>query len=115
MKGKSALVAGLGDSRCVLGGASGKYRAVTADHTPASLGERERIESCGGEVSAFPDEPPPEVSGKGRLFVAGQMFPGLALSRAFGDLVAKSAGLSVVPDVESIELGGICPPTRQGQ
>lgn len=66
MKGKSVLVAGLGDSRCVLGGDGGKYRAVTSDHTPATKGERERIEECGGEVAAFPDEPPPEVSGKGR-------------------------------------------------
>ena len=32
------------------------------------------------------------------------MFPGLALSRAFGDLIAKGAGLSAVPDVESIEI-----------
>jgi hypothetical protein len=34
------------------------------------------------------------------------MFPGLALSRAFGDLIAKGAGLSAVPDVESIEIQG---------
>ena len=32
----------------------------------------------GGQVAAFPDEPPPEVSGKGRVFVLDQMWPGLA-------------------------------------
>lgn len=68
---------------------NGKARAITTDHTPYLNGERQRIIAAGGVVSAFPDEPPAEVSGKGRLFVKGEQFPGLALSRAFGDLIAK--------------------------
>jgi len=37
---------------------------IVADHVPMLPYERARIEKNGGMVAAFPDEPPPEVSGK---------------------------------------------------
>lgn len=95
---KDVLIAFVGDSSCVVGWEGGKAKRLTKDHTPASPGERFRIESSGGMVAAFPDEPPPEISGKGRVFVADQMFPGLAVSRAFGDLVAKTVGVIAEPE-----------------
>jgi len=94
----------LGDTRAVLGSTGGEAKELTIDHVPMLPYERTRIENNGGMVAAFPDEPPPEVSGKGRVFVADQMWPGLAVSRAFGDLVAKKAGVIAEPEVKDVML-----------
>jgi serine/threonine protein phosphatase PrpC len=98
------LVAWLGDTRAVLGDAAGRATLLTDDHVPMRAQERQRIEASGGMVAAFPDEPPPEESGKGRVFLQDQMWPGLAVSRAFGDLVAKQAGVVAEPEVVDVTL-----------
>ena len=98
------ICAWLGDTRAVLGATTGEARCLTVDHVPMLPAERKRIEASGGMVAAFPDEPPPEVSGKGRVFVLDQMWPGLAVARAFGDLVAKQAGVIAEPEISDVRL-----------
>ncbi|EKX49796.1 hypothetical protein GUITHDRAFT_135513, partial [Guillardia theta CCMP2712] len=98
-RGRSLITASLGDSSSVLGGRRGEVLKLSREHVPADDEERSRIERAGGMVAAFPDEPPPEVTGKGRVFVAGEMYPGLAVSRAFGDLVAKTVGVTADAEV----------------
>jgi len=90
-KGDLLLIAGLGDSRVVLGleeeGVLGA-QAVTLDQSPSVAAERKRIEAAGGEVRG---------QGVGRVYAAGQKFPGLAVSRAFGDADGKKYGVTVDP------------------
>lgn len=57
-------------------------------------GERERIRSAKGRVFALDDEP--HVM---RVWLPTQMRPGLAMSRAFGDLILKNYGVTCVPEV----------------
>ena len=92
-------VAHVGDSRCVLGirdNPTGKFKGVeiTADHKPDIPHEHDRIVSSGGSVI----KPPMDFNH--RVYVKGQKYPGLAMSRALGDLVGhRQAGISCTPDV----------------
>ncbi|RCV37666.1 hypothetical protein SEVIR_8G083100v4 [Setaria viridis] len=70
------FVAHVGDCRAVLSRDGGAAAALTADHTCAAEGERERIERGGGYVSR---------SGSGVWRVQGS----LAVSRSFGDCGLK--------------------------
>lgn len=74
---------------------SQKAREVTIDHKPNLPMERKRIYAKGGEVSKedYDDETP------WRVFIQGHRFPGLAMSRACGDLVANSVGVICEPEV----------------
>ena len=95
------FVAHVGDSRCVLtcrSDPSAVYE-LTIDHKPQIPAERERIIANGGVVI----KPPADVNH--RVYVKNQKFPGLAMSRALGDLVGYfGAGISAEPDVCKIDL-----------
>lgn len=100
-RGGGLLVGSIGDSRAILGGPGRKLRVLTKEHNPADKVERARIEASGGEVSVFDGEPPVDVSGVGRVFMAGYEGPGLATSRSFGDLLAKQVGVTAEPEFAS--------------
>ena len=97
-------VAHVGDSRCVLGVRdtnTGKLKGIdiTNDHKPELAGEHERIIASGGAVI----KPPMDFNH--RVYVKGQKYPGLAMSRALGDLVGyRHAGISCTPDVTCYHL-----------
>jgi serine/threonine protein phosphatase PrpC len=97
-------VAHVGDSRCVLGirdNSTGKIKGIdiTADHKPDLPHEHERIIANGGAVV----KPPMDFNH--RVYVKGQKYPGLAMSRALGDLVGyKQAGISCTPDVSCFKI-----------
>lgn len=66
---------------------------VSSDHKPELPAEKERIMAHGGQVRKFPYDIPHRVCSK------NSNFPGLAMSRSFGDFVAGSLGVSHEPDV----------------
>jgi serine/threonine protein phosphatase PrpC len=105
-KGNKLWVANVGDSRCVLASPcpiTGEMRAedATRDHKPDIPEERERINRMGGVVI----KPPMDVNH--RVYVKGFRFPGLAMSRALGDLIGyHRAGISATPEVNCYELKG---------
>jgi len=83
-----------GDSRCVLGrqGPRGPETVIsTNDHKPQDPDERRRIIGSGGEVVRVYDDMPH------RVFARGKEAPGLAMSRALGDLMAHSVGVVHIP------------------
>ena len=71
---------------------------VTADHKPSLAGERERIESSGGEVKVLANDQ------TCRVFFPGKDFPGLAMSRALGDVISQQVGVISRPDVFECEI-----------
>lgn len=93
-------VAHVGDSRCVVGydskssGAPWAAQDASIDHKPDLPAERTRIQENGGMVL----KPPMDVNH--RVYVRGTRFPGLAMSRALGDVIGyREAGISATPDV----------------
>ena len=83
-----------------------KKQVMTCKHQPFEPKEEERIRRMGGEVKVFPDEPPMEETGQGRVFARGEWAPGLAVARAFGDMGAKDVGVIVTPDMRTASTGG---------
>jgi len=71
---------------------------VTIDHKPTLPLEKKRILQMGGEVRKLQGDIPH------RVFVKGRAFPGLAMSRAMGDLIANSVGVSCEPDIAELEI-----------
>ena len=101
INGSTLYAAHVGDSRAVLARkVAGGYEAeeLTPDHKPWKPKEKGRIESCGGEVRRLAGDVP------SRVFRAGSGRPGLALSRAIGDSVAHSVGVTHIPEVTTVTL-----------
>merc|ERR1719387_1006053 len=91
-------IAHVGDSRGILRKADGKTDDLTEDHKPNLPKEKERIEKSGGRV-VF------DGYYNYRVFAKAGMYPGLNMSRAFGDVVAhKEAGLTAEPETKVIKL-----------
>lgn len=86
-----------GDSRLVLGHENEKgLKFETKDHKPEVPEEKERIEKNGGEVRTFKYEDDWTIN---RIFVRGQDYPGLCMSRSFGDECVKVYGVTCVPTI----------------
>lgn len=102
----SVISCNLGDSRAVLGRyANNKWSAIdiTSDHKPDNPIEKERIISMGGKVEPFMDEYD-RPSGPYRIWMQNEEFPGLAMSRSFGDQVAASIGAISEPEIKEFKL-----------
>jgi len=98
---KKVWVGHVGDSKSIIClQETGKHKAkeVTIDHKPTLPMEKKRILSMGGEVRLLEGDVPH------RVFVKGRAFPGLAMSRACGDLIANSVGVSCEPDIAEFEV-----------
>jgi len=97
IKEKRLVCAHVGDSRVVIGRrlADGSWEAeeLARDHKPDNEEERRRITAHGGVVRRIAGDIPH------RVFLQGKMFPGLAMSRALGDLIGHKAGVICTPEV----------------
>ena len=104
--GKSLFCANVGDSRAVLGrrsGASLKAIDLSEDHKPGLPQEKARIVASGGTVHPY-RMPGGRTLGPDRVWLGELNIPGLAMSRAFGDLVAVRAGVTCKADIKEIDL-----------
>jgi serine/threonine protein phosphatase PrpC len=72
--------------------------ALTQDHKPDTPAEAARIAAAGGRVEQLVDERGQRV-GPHRVWLRSAWTPGLAMSRALGDGVAHTAGVSSLPDI----------------
>lgn len=96
---KTVVSAWVGDSRCGLGRPGGvKGEPLTVDHKPQDPQEKTRIQSSGGEVVRLESDVPH------RVFVKGGEVPGLAMSRAIGDLIAHRVGVIHLPGISRATL-----------
>lgn len=95
--GSTVWIANTGDSRCVIGTEVGGHTLFqTVDHKPNQREEKRRINERGGHVVQFAY---PDGSNVHRVFLRGQNFPGLSMSRSFGDLAVKEQGVIATPDI----------------
>ena len=86
----------LGDSRAVLM-VPGKGAVLqTADHKPSVETERSRLETLGVEIQRKVHE---DGFVEERLFIQGEDFPGLCMTRSLGDLCVKDHGVIAEPEV----------------
>lgn len=84
----------IGDSRAILI-KKDSVVALTEDHKPHIESERKRIEKAGGEVHKKE-----QTIGCDRVWVKDQKYPGIAMSRSLGDLVAKQIGVICEPEIK---------------
>ena len=90
----------LGDSKSLLITEDNKAIDLNIIHNPEDLNEKERIEKNGGEISRvdWADYGPL------RVFYKGKHYPGLAMTRAFGDFNAESLGINTIPDIREYDI-----------
>jgi len=104
-KDRTVWLANAGDSRAVIGsraqGSKGKILTETEDHKPESPKEKQRIEEMGGEVRS---KTYPDGWVNHRIFVKGERYPGLCMSRTLGDNCAKEIGVVAEPEVTKFEI-----------
>ena len=103
------ITVNVGDSRVILikrvfnmkqGCSVFEAEALSVDHKPQNESERKRIEKMGGSVEQCKDEVDKEEGEKiYRVWVKGETFPGIAMSRSIGDFVAKTVGVCCEPDI----------------
>jgi len=81
MEEQTIHIAFIGDARIMLGSwnrRDSRLIFVTSDHKPENPGEKERLQAAGSEVREID-------GGSHRIYLPGSNFPGLTMSRAFGD------------------------------
>ena len=95
------ICSNIGDSRAILitSDSNNNYYSeqLSFDHKPDHQSEKERIESHGGRIAPCDDEL--ESGGPIRVWVKGEKYPGIAISRTLGDDVAHSVGVTCNPDI----------------
>ncbi|MCQ2819325.1 MAG: protein phosphatase 2C domain-containing protein [archaeon] len=104
--GKKIICANAGDSRAIMISKSkdNKYsvKALSRDHKPEIETERKRIEAKGGALERYVIDG--EEIGPIRVWVKGEGYPGLAMSRSIGDLVASQVGVTPDPEIFEYDL-----------
>ena len=97
--GKKLITANVGDSRGIIIKGD-KVIPLSIDQKPNDENEMKRIIKNGGEVSQYEEDG--IKSGPFRVWKKGEMYPGIAMSRSIGDLLASTLG--VIPEPEFIEM-----------
>ena len=90
----------LGDSKCILINKENKIFQLNERHTPDNIKEKERIENNGGEISRvdWADYGPL------RIFYKNKPYPGLSMTRAFGNFNAENLGFNTIPDIVEYDI-----------
>ena len=78
-----------------------KIHLLSYDCKPELPNEKKRIEECDGSVAQMYDEDEGGPCGPFRVWIKGEEYPGLAMSRSIGDMDAKKVG--VIPNPQIIE------------
>ncbi|CAE7838860.1 RH17 [Symbiodinium sp. CCMP2592] len=95
--GDEVKVAWLGDTRVLVATVTETSRRVdlvTPAHTTEDVKELQRARNSGAKLVQVPPN-----SGHVRLFVPGERYPGLFVTRAFGDVAGQGLGLSSQPEI----------------
>lgn len=97
------ITANVGDSRAIVGkcGLNGTwtYLELTRDHKPSDPDESNRIIAKEGRIEPMRDDDGSYI-GPPRVWLKDKEYPGLAMSRSFGDRVAHSVGVCPIPEIK---------------
>ena len=113
VRGRTLFCSSVGDSGAFIGrvkrgsgnAASIEVIRVAVDHKPEEPSERARIEAGGGQVRAMTGYYSGVPEGPLRVWAGdSDQWPGLAMSRSIGDLVAHQLGVIATPDVVAHDL-----------
>ena len=96
--GEKLICANIGDSRAILVKGNNVI-PLSIDQKPDDPEESKRIIQNGGEISQFEEDG--EKSGPFRVWKKGEVYPGIAMSRSIGDLIATTLG--VIPEPKFLE------------
>jgi serine/threonine protein phosphatase PrpC len=96
--GEKIICANVGDSRAIIVKGN-KVIPLSIDQKPDDPEESKRIIENGGEISQFEEDG--EKSGPFRVWKKGEVYPGIAMSRSIGDLIASTLG--VIPEPKFLE------------
>ena len=96
--GEKIICANVGDSRAIMVKGT-KVIPLSIDQKPDDPEESKRIIENGGEISQFEEDG--EKSGPFRVWKKGEVYPGIAMSRSIGDLIASTLG--VIPEPKFLE------------
>ena len=90
----------LGDSKSLLINEENQVFELNIKHTPNNIEEKKRIEKNGGEISRvdWADYGPL------RIFYKNKRYPGLTMTRAFGDFNAEELGVNTIPDIKEYDI-----------
>ena len=106
---ENIICANAGDSRAIMiydeypsdiNLINSKIFPLSYDCKPENPNEKERIYECGGTVEKILDDNG-KPGGPFRVWIKGQDYPGLAMSRSIGDVEAKTVG--VIPNPQIME------------
>lgn len=86
-------ICNIGDSKAILIDNKNQVHKLTVDHKPNDPKEKERIIKSGGEIKQLNNET------SHRIFVKNMRIPGISVSRAFGDSIAQTIGVTVDPEI----------------
>ena len=87
----------LGDSKIILISQTNEIKELNSLHTLYNLDEKKRIIEYGGVIN------PLEV-GPLRIWFKNKAYPGLAITRSFGDFESDSLGVLSIPDIKEYDL-----------
>ena len=96
--GEKIICANVGDSRAIIVKGN-KVIPLSIDQKPDDPEESKRIIENGGEISQLEEDG--EKSGPFRVWKKGEVYPGIAMSRSIGDLIASTLG--VIPEPKFLE------------
>ena len=97
------ISANVGDSRAIKGQYNSKrnkwnYIPLSRDHKPSDIDEAERIKKSKGIIHPYIDDDG-NYAGPDRVWIDDEL-PGLAMSRSFGDEIARKVGVFAEPEVK---------------
>lgn len=111
--GRKMYVANLGDSRVLMvrkGNDHSKreaedsgYKQLSKEHNLYDNEERQRVEISNGRIDYFRDKQG-NAHGPPRVWLKEEDQPGLAMTRCFGDQVAKTIGVLSTPEIQLFKL-----------
>lgn len=97
---RKLLTANVGDSRSILGSVDLRGTVTATDlnveHKPTVASEAERVVSSGGRIEPYVFQG--QHVGPPRVWLLGEDAPGLCMTRAFGDQLAATVGVTCEPE-----------------
>ena len=99
---ETLICSNIGDSQCFLFNCSPDdlwtFEALSKSHLASDETEQKRILEHGGEIHPYYDQDG-IFEGPDRIYAKNKVYPGLVMSRTFGDLEAKKIGVISEPDI----------------